>query len=209
MKFPSFPRVDRQRHTRLLVALAAMLLALWSQWLPPSVESYLANEWLRDRIVLARASHAPETRMVVVDIDEGSLAAAGPWPWPRDRIADLIEQLLGYYGAAGGDQRLAMLAQHGPLVLPNAFDFNGSRPLRVGTPGAGLPMAAPGEAVAASGYIANHAGLARAAHVGNIGFVPDADGMIRRLPLQTWFDGQRYPTLSLALLDCCGPPAAA
>jgi adenylate cyclase len=57
--------------------------------------------------------------------------------------------------------------------------------------------------VPASGYIANHAGLAQAAHIGNIGFLPDPDGVIRRLPMQTWFDGRTYPTLSLALLGCC------
>jgi adenylate cyclase len=223
MKFASPSRANRTRLTRLLVAVAAVLLAVGTQWLPPEVEAYMANEWLRDRIVLSRASVAKEQRLVVVDIDESSLAAAGPWPWPRERLATLIEQLIGYYGArgaaldlvmpeagdAGGDQRLAMLALHGPLVLPHAFDFNGSRPLRVGAVGAGRPAPAASDAVAASGYIGNHAGLAPAAHIGNIGFIPDADGMIRRLPLQTRYAGQLYPTLSLALLDCCGPPASA
>lgn len=35
----------------------------------------------------------------VVDIDEASLAAIGQWPWPRDRVADLVDRLAGY-GAA-------------------------------------------------------------------------------------------------------------
>jgi adenylate cyclase len=174
--------------------------------------------------VVARASNIEETRLVVVDIDEVSLATLGPWPWPRERIASLVEQLLGYYGArgvaldlvlpepadAGGDARIAMLAQHGPLVLPHAFDFNGYPPRRVGVPAMGTAAPAALDAVVANGYIANHAGMARAAHTGNIGFIPDGDGMIRRLPMQTWFAGQRYPTLSLALLDCCAaPPRAA
>ena len=34
---------------------------------------------------------------LLVDIDERSLARFGQWPWPRDRIARLLEQI----GAAG------------------------------------------------------------------------------------------------------------
>ncbi|UTY58026.1 CHASE2 domain-containing protein [Massilia sp. erpn] len=220
-------RPVRWRHAGVLVSLLALLLAAASQWLPLAAGGLGANEWLRDRIVRRQASTSPETRLAVIDIDEASLAAAGPWPWPRDRIAALVEQLLGFYGArgvaldlvlpepadAGGDTRLAMLARHGPLVLPQAFDYNNHMPLRVGALGGGQPAARPGDAVAASGYIANHAQLAQAAaHTGGIGFIPDADGMLRRLPMQTWFDGRRHATLSLALLDCCqdgAPPATA
>src|SRR5690606_10270114 len=35
----------------------------------------------------------------VVDIDEAALAAEGQWPWPRDRLALLVERL-GELGAA-------------------------------------------------------------------------------------------------------------
>jgi adenylate cyclase len=205
-----------------LVALAAIVLALWSQWLPPAAQPYVPDEWLRDRLVRAQASDAPDQRLVVIDIDEASLAKAGPWPWPRERLATLLELLLGVYGARGvalditlpepadaaGDQRIALLAQHGPVVLPQAFDYNGYLPLRVGALAGGTAAPRPGGAVAASGYIANHAGLRQAAHVANIGFIPDKDGMIRRLPMQTWFDGRSYPTLSLGLLDCCAAQAA-
>lgn len=207
----------------IAVALAAFVLSIAWQWLPPVLERWTANEWLRDRIVLARASSAPEQRMVVIDIDETSLAASGPWPWPRARIADLVEILISHYHARGvaldlvlpeaadaaGDARLAMLAGHGPVVLPQAFDFNGDRPLRVGTLAGGVPATHASGGVPAGGYIANHAGLAGAAHIGNIGFLPDRDGMIRRLPMQTWYEGRHFPTLSLALLACCDPALAA
>jgi adenylate cyclase len=202
---------------RTLIALAALLLTVWSQWQPAQTESLFANEWLRDRIVRTQASSAPDDRIAVIDIDEASLAKDGPWPWPRERIATLIENLLGPYGARGvaldlmlpepadaaGDTRLAMLARFGPLVLPHAFDFDGNLPLRVGRLATSALATPAGDAVTASGYIANHEGLARAAHIGNIGFIPDKDGMIRRLPMQTWFDGRRYPTLALALVNCC------
>ncbi|WP_167761250.1 CHASE2 domain-containing protein [Duganella callida] len=208
---------------RGLIALAALLLAVGGQWPQSGLAWTSADEWLRDMLVRRQASAQPEQRLAVIDIDETSLRAAGAWPWPRERLATLVEQLIGNYGAravaldlvlpepadTGGDTRLAMLARHGPVILPQAFDYNGNVPLRVGKLTGGVPAPRADGAVAASGYIANHAGLADAAHIGNIGFIPDPDGVIRRLPMQTWFAGRRYPTLSLAMLDCCSGTRAA
>lgn len=36
---------------------------------------------------------APDTRVVIVDVDEKSLAEVGRWPWPRDRMAELVDTL--------------------------------------------------------------------------------------------------------------------
>ncbi|MGQ0657986.1 MAG: CHASE2 domain-containing protein [Chromatiales bacterium] len=41
-----------------------------------------------------------DPRIVIVDIDEKSLAAEGRWPWPRHRLAKLLEQLFGTYRVA-------------------------------------------------------------------------------------------------------------
>ncbi|HCI15011.1 MAG TPA: adenylate/guanylate cyclase domain-containing protein [Gallionellaceae bacterium] len=206
---------------RVAIAALSVALSVWMQWMPLSGNAYFSNEWLRDQFVRLHASDVAEPRIVVVDIDEASLAAAGPWPWPRERLAALIETLLSDYGVRGvaldmvlaeradgdGDMRLAMLAQHGPVVMAQAFDYAPrSIPLRVGALAGGAPasdLSPSSAAVIGHGYIANHAGLAQAARVGNIGFVPDADGMLRRLPLQTAFEGREYATLSLALFDCC------
>jgi len=193
--------------------MVAVLLGLWCQW----GASAPGDEWLRDRVLRLQASQAPENRLVVIDIDEASLAALGAWPWPRSRLASLAELLLGPYQARAvaldlvfpepadrdGDTRLAMLAQFGPLVLAHAFDFNGSLPLRVGQPTGGA-AGERGQSTAASGVVANHAGLAPAKNIGNIGFIPDIDGMLRRLPMQTWYGQRLYPTLSLALLEAAG-----
>ena len=141
---------------RVLIATAAVMLSAWMQWLPASGNSYFADEWLRDHFIRLHASETAERRITVVDVDEASLVAAGPWPWPRARVATLLERLLSDYGArgvaldmvlpehadAGGDARLAALAQHGPVVLAQAFDYT-SRPvpLRVGTLAGGSPAA--------------------------------------------------------------------
>ena len=208
---------------RAAIAIAALLLTVFAQWAPQAPASFFGNEWLRDRFIRLHATSAPEPRVLVVDIDEASMAAHGPWPWPRDRVADLAEALLTRYEARGvaldilfpeagdalGDARLAALARHAPLVLAQAFDFDpGQRrpqPVREGTLGGALPSmpAGMGGVPDADGYIANHAALAAARHVGNIGFVPDPDGTLRRVPLVTHYQGRAYPALALALATCC------
>ena len=45
-------------------------------------------------VMLAGRTQAPQSQVpVVVGIDEESLAAFGQWPWPRYRLASLVEQL--------------------------------------------------------------------------------------------------------------------
>jgi adenylate cyclase len=41
-----------------------------------------------------------DNRIVIVDIDEKSLAEVGRWPWGRNKVAQLTDQLLGHYQAA-------------------------------------------------------------------------------------------------------------
>ncbi|MBV9014357.1 MAG: CHASE2 domain-containing protein, partial [Alphaproteobacteria bacterium] len=43
-----------------------------------------------------------EHRLVVVQIDEPSLSAYGPWPWPRSRLAELVEAVSRAEAAAVG-----------------------------------------------------------------------------------------------------------
>ena len=209
---------------RLGISAIAVLLTAWAQWGGAAAPGRLADEWLRDRFINLQAVATPETRILVVDIDESTLARY-PWPWTRSRQAELVERLV-QQGARGvaldivmvkpgdgpGDERLAMLAEHGPLVLAQLFDYNrAGEPLRAGQLIGGEPLvagaladAARAPAPRATGYLANHAGLARSAHAGNIGVIPDSDGTVRRIPLYTEFEGRSYPTLALALLNCCG-----
>jgi adenylate cyclase len=84
---------------RVLIALVALLLTAWPQWQAGGPHTQLVDEWLRDQLIRVQASDAAEERIAVIDIDESSLAKAGPWPWPRERLATLVEQLLGEYGA--------------------------------------------------------------------------------------------------------------
>ena len=42
--------------------------------------------------------NAVDRRVVVLDIDEPSLAREGQWPWPRARLAEIVERLYRDYG---------------------------------------------------------------------------------------------------------------
>ncbi len=201
---------------RLCIGLMAMALALLAQWLRPEFVGRL-DEGLRDGFVRLTATNAPETRLTVIDINEASLAEVGPWPWPRQRVADLVEILLSHYGArlvgldvvfpkpadARGDDRLALLAAHAPIAFAQIFDYTPrSATLHEGALVGGRPADTGPVAVPAYGFIANHQGLAGARCTGNIGFVPDADGVIRRLPVLTRFESRDYAQFAEVLLHC-------
>ncbi|WP_298933043.1 CHASE2 domain-containing protein [uncultured Ramlibacter sp.] len=200
-----------------LIAAASSAL----QWWPASIKALDGIEHLvKDPLHRLIASDETESRLVVIDLDEDSIAAVGPWPWPRSRIADLLEALVGPYGAlavgldvvfpspadAAGDARLAALSDFAPIVLAQAMDFVVRSPALVsGEAVFAAPYIAATDsrsAVPATGYMANHAGLAKARCVGNIGLQPDDDGRIRRVPLLAQWHGQVTPLLPLAMLAC-------
>lgn len=205
---------------RLGIGLVACVLAVSIEWLRPSFVVSL-DEALRDTALQLQAERQPEDRVVVVDINEVALSDIGPWPWSRQQVADLVEILLGTYearavgldivftepGDTQGDARLASLAAHAPLALAQIFDYTPrSASIMQGQLAGGVPspQPAPG-AINAYGYIANHAGLSGARCIGNIGYQPDADGVLRRLPALTHYQGQDYPHLASALLACGNP----
>lgn len=202
---------------RIMIACLSVLVALVVASAPPSVAIF--DEMLRDPLVRLAASTTTESRITIVDIDEASLAEVGPWPWPRERLADLTEILLGPMGARGvaldmvlpeaadaaGDARLSALAMHAPLALSIALDYLPRHPpLALGVPGNSRGWHDTEIAVDATGFIGNHLVFSAAHCIGNIGFQPDADGAIRRLPMLSRLGGQVFPPLAVALMECSG-----
>lgn len=202
-----------------LGAIAVLTAAL--QWMPspPAFVSqleYLVKDALRQSI--ARSNIDP--RVLVVDIDEASLSEHGAWPWPRTRVADLVERLLGDNAARAvgldivfpapadktGDERLAALGRFAPLVFAQAMDFvPRSPPLQAGAAvfdAPPFPADLVAQAAQVQGYVGNHAGFASAQCVGNIGISPDADGRIRRVPLMARSGQAGTALLPLAMLAC-------
>lgn len=203
------------------ISILSVLICAVLQW--GSVNNYRVpgDEWTRDQFMSWRASTVEENRIALIDIDESSIKKMGAWPWSRERIADLIELSISEYQAKGvaldiffaepkdasGDQRLASLSQFGPIVLAQALDYTKNRTWSVRLGELHKPQfTAPPIAAQATGFLGNHSLLAKNGFAGNIGYLPDQDGVLRRLPTVSKFEGFYYPTLSLALFECCASP---
>ena len=53
-----------------------------------------------DARILFTMPETVEERVVIIDIDEKSLQAEGRWPWPRDKLATMVDQLVEKYDVA-------------------------------------------------------------------------------------------------------------
>ncbi len=80
----------------LLVIFLAHVFTDKGQFLHWRFIDQMENLAYDGRILLSTPNTVDE-RIVIVDIDEKSLAEVGRWPWGRDRISKLIDQLIDHY----------------------------------------------------------------------------------------------------------------
>jgi adenylate cyclase len=190
-----------------------------------------------------------DDRIVIVDIDEKSLAEVGRWPWSRNRMAEMVNELFDRQKVAvvgfdivfaepddsSGLKRLRQLAGNelrdntafGERLnqLQGSLDYDAlfakslqGRPVVMGyyftsdreghTSGA-LPapvmdrttlQGRPIKFTSWNGYGSNIEQLAKAAPIaGFFNPVPDADGLVRSVPLVAEFKDSYYESLSLAM----------
>ena len=59
-----------------------------------------AEAWLYDSWLKHTAVAGVDDRVTILDIDEASLKSVGRWPWNRDTMATLVNQLFDHYGVA-------------------------------------------------------------------------------------------------------------
>lgn len=78
-----------------LILLLAMAVQK-AHWLPFDVAAPL-DRFIYDARLRATMSRSIDPRIVIVDIDENSLNEVGRWPWPRDRMAKLVDRLFATY----------------------------------------------------------------------------------------------------------------
>lgn len=93
-----------------------------------------AEAWLYDSWLKRTAPTGVDDRIAILDIDEASLKSVGRWPWSRDKMTALVDQLFDRYGVAAvgfdvvfaepdnssGLASLQQLAQH-ELVAQSTF----------------------------------------------------------------------------------------
>ena len=207
-------------------ALAVLIMALASAVWAPQLQQW--EERLASRTWSLANSQATERRVVVVDIDEKSTQALGPWPWPRERVATLLTGLNAYGvnlkvvdvlfdGAQDPvqDQKLVLALQAGaPTVISQLFALSQQAQIKSGQL-AGAIGTCPASNTT-SGNLANNSSNApqgtpaygfmgadamfaqSSGGVGHINPVVDTDGSIRRVPAVVCFEGQAYPALAVA-----------
>lgn len=222
--------------TRLVISACAV--ALWVLLYAAVTGGLLQGLEERSTDVLwrATASAEPESRVVVVDVDDRSLAQLGPWPWSPSVLAELVKQLDAQGVGAklfdivfpqerkGSNEFAKALAQSdppptggsasasnlpaSPALLAQVFALRGETTLQLGAPlGAISGNGCHAASATASGFIANAAGLHHRA--GHITPTLDADGTVRRVPALVCHRGRTYPALSLAALSAQAPPGSA
>ena len=203
-------------------ALSVLVMALVSTVWSPQLHQW--EERLASRTWSLASPDATERRVVVVDIDEKSTQALGPWPWPRERVATLLTALDAYNvnlkvvdvlfeGAQdpAQDQKLAQALKAGaPTVISQLFALNpqaqlksgqlasamGACPAKSEANAGNLPFGTP-----AFGFMGAETIFAQSsAGVGHITPIVDSDGSIRRVPAVVCYEGQAYPALAVASL---------
>jgi CHASE2 domain-containing sensor protein/signal transduction histidine kinase len=183
----------------LAVGLVSSLLVVW---LVVGGAAGRADNLAYDAFTRLRSGPAND-RIVVVAIDDRSVEALGRWPWPRTRHAELIDRLAEARPAgvvydvlftepAPDDRALAAaLARAGNVRLPLLVDTPGDdgSPWRVVEPSPDLKAAAAG--------------------LGQVALTPDADGVVRRIPLYLRAGDRVWPHLVLPLAGEGPPPPPA
>ena len=195
-----------------MLALWVPLVVVWQQ--PISGLQERATDWVWQH----SASRATERRVVLIDIDQASLRALGPWPWSRPQLAQLSTALAQQGAAlqvfdivlaapAAGDAELAATLARNQAVLAQVFALSPHTDVASGhTSGALAGLACPPGVPTALGHLANPAAYA-AVPVGHITPQLAPDGLLRHQPALICHQGRAYPALFLAaLLHASGTP---
>jgi len=83
-----------------LSALFVLLIAAHVGGLIHISSMQRAEAWLYDAWLKHAAPTGADDRVAILDIDEASLKSIGRWPWNRDIMTALVNQLFDHYGVA-------------------------------------------------------------------------------------------------------------
>jgi adenylate cyclase len=208
------------------VPLGMLLLALFTAWAdPPALRGLRYASF--DQFQRWHPRPHDDAPVRIVDIDDESLRRIGQWPWPRDRVAQLLAAITAQQPAsvavdivyaerdgstaAGGDAALARALAQGNVVLGFGLSHQPAAPRAGAEPGDdGLALKAsyfplggdPAPFLPAfASSVANLPDLQQAAAgQGAMTFIPDVDGIVRQVPLVLNLDGRLVPSLAAEAL---------
>ncbi len=173
----------------LVLTAAAAVLSLIVAFQSTSRLDFMLYDTVQNRL-----PGVTDPSVLIVAVDNRSVAEEGEWPWPRDRLAALIEAIgkgrpravgvdILLVGAreVGGDAALARALGGAATYLPVQFDVPGPD-------GAQFGLTPPLDLL-----------KDRASALGHVNIAPDRDGLIRRAYL-SYSDGRRHwPSLAALL----------
>jgi len=90
---------DHQQWFGFRLSTLMTLIALGIAFQQPAFLEKIELKTLDERFTI-RGPIPIDDRVVILAVDDDSLSEIGRWPWPRDKIATLVERVLGEYGAA-------------------------------------------------------------------------------------------------------------
>ena len=198
----------------IIVTLAIVVAIPWTIVNSPersALQNLLFDEFQR---WLPRAAASPSP-VRVVEIDDESLTRLGRWPWPRAKLALMIEKLtdagaaavaldivLDYPGDAADDSALAAALAGRPVVLGQYFTNDGNAPRLPEKAGFAFAGDDPrGFVVPFRGVMAPlPAFVAAAAGVGFLNWLPDNDRVVRRVPLVATSGGRLSASFAMETL---------
>ena len=207
------------RWTSAWITLATTTLFALLCWFTVGPIDAMGRRIYDSYFTLRGAVTVPDS-VVIVAIDEASIRDEGHWPWPRERLAELVRRLdqagaasmvfdIVWSEAQPGDEQLAAaIAASGRSILPLAFTLKQDEQAPVDEPSlrhSALARVEHAERFAryppihASGLLPPVLPLREAAQsLGSIQVFPDADGIFRWEPLVLEYDSALYPALSVA-----------
>ncbi|GFO66685.1 hypothetical protein GMLC_02640 [Geomonas limicola] len=180
----------------------------------------------QDHLIRNEQAPAGQQLPVVVALDDATLARYGRWPWPRTRVAELLERIAAQRPAsvgidiifaepegagAEGDLALERALRSGPFVLGYEMSFDPKeRRSNTRQPPQHLSLAsltAPGGADPLSGLWDARGALTSRPEftrsVARSGFLNasfESEGVLRRMPVLIRQADRVYPSLALATL---------
>ncbi len=177
-----------------LLICAGVFIAVNFLWLVGTFQS-LDNVWGDFKFIL-RGQLPSDNNIVIVAIDEKSIAQMGRWPWPRRQHARLIEKLIKTYSArvvvfdvlftepdltdiASDNELKLAVRRHKNVVLGGLFQYKEGAPDKYLTPFGFAPQSR---------------------HVGFVNIFPELDGKCRRVAVSIEYNGKLCPSLAMAAL---------
>lgn len=196
--------------------MAAALASLFGQWDPVKrLDKAVQDHLLR---LTPEQSYGAED-IVVIDIDEASLAQIGPWPWPRPVLAAIVKSLSDQGVKAQVWDLVLPETQSGDALLADSLEQT-SAPIIVGqvwvlddlvkqVPNTGRMLASSQVGLPCSpqtpvGYLGNAPTLP-IRHAGHLSATHASDGVLRHVPAVICHQGQAYPQLILSAAEAVAP----